>query len=337
MRLQRLGKNGRWKLMNSKKLNQIKTYTPYDVGYFNTTDGQEIYFEQSGHPMGVPVLYLHGGPGAGLGNDYRELFSSFSNIRLIGIDQRGAGKSKPLGTLKNNTIHHLIADIEYLREYLHVSSWYIFGGSWGSTLALAYSVQFPQHIRGLNLWGIFYCQKKEIEWLFHTTAPLMYPDIFSDLNHGINHSSLKELLEIYYIYLHQENTEREFATRWLLWEAFTAEHPHPIYDEFDDWNATNEAIACAKIEHHYFSNTPLRINQEDDLESAVKKANFQFPIYITHGRNDLVTPAASAISLKNNTLNSKMNILDNCGHSLIHVGMRNSIHHFAKELLEKYN
>lgn len=305
---------------------------PYDIGNFTTDDGQTIYYEQSGHPLGVPVLYLHGGPGAGLDQDYHKIIPPLEHIRLIGIDQRGSGKSKPLGNLKNNTIEFLVKDLEQLRSLLHISSWYIFGGSWGSTLALSYAVFHPNNVRGLNLWGIFFCNEKEINWLFKDTAPIMYADIYKELFQQ-SPSSKYNLIQDYKNKLQLTNKYQEvYATKWLLWEAFTAEHPEPLFEDFSNWKATPQALACAIIENYYFSQAPLLIYGLK-LEHQLEQCNFNFPIYISHGRNDLVTPAASALKLKEIFPSAHLEIIKNSGHSLQHDALKQSILTSGKKLL----
>ncbi|NME68966.1 alpha/beta fold hydrolase [Flammeovirga aprica] len=305
---------------------------PYDVGYYETEDGHSIYYEQIGHPLGMPVLYLHGGPGAGLDSYYHLLLPSLQNVRLIGIDQRGSGKSKPLGSLKNNSIEFLVKDLEQIRQHLHISSWYIFGGSWGSTLALAYSYFHPKQVRGLNLWGVFFCNQQEINWLYKDTAPIMYSDIFSKLFGTSPSHSPQSLFLDYQKKLQTPESVEEYATKWLLWEAFTSEHPDPVFEDFSQWQASPQAIACAKIENHYFLNAPLFINGQE-MEFLLENIEFDFPIYITHGRNDLVTPAASALKLKSLFPHAYINIIKNSGHSLEHKELKESILHFGRELL----
>ncbi|OHX65323.1 alpha/beta fold hydrolase [Flammeovirga pacifica] len=304
----------------------------YDQGYYITEDGHELYYEQSGHPLGVPVLYLHGGPGAGLSEGYSEIFKDTPAIRLIALDQRGAGNSRPLGSLHNNTLEYLINDLDELRKRLHIKDWFIYGGSWGSTLALAYTCYYPQYVKGLNLWGIFFCNQKELEWLFYSAAPTMYADVASILHQGINKANLNVFLKSY-----QEAMDgpdfKQFCTNWLLWESFASEHPHTNYEELYQWSPSDYAIACARIENHYFIQSPNIINNKS-LEELIARSTIICPVYITHGRNDLVTPSISALQLHELLPNSQLNIIDKSGHSLSHPNMMESIIKFGKELLQ---
>ncbi|WP_281614300.1 alpha/beta fold hydrolase [Flammeovirga sp. SubArs3] len=301
----------------------------YDKGFYSTSDGHKIYYEQCGHPLGVPVLYLHGGPGAGLDDHYESLFDNQKLVRIIGIDQRGSGKSKPLGSLENNTINNLIDDIEGIRKLLHIDSFYIYGGSWGSTLALAYTAIHPKRVIGLNLWGIFFCNQNELEWFFQTAAPTMYADVFSILHKNIPNKTLQQFLVAYKNMINEGNQK---SINWLLWESFASEHPHPNYDELYQWTASKEALACIKIENHYFLQSPRVINNKS-LEEFLSEHPISCPVYITHGRNDLVTPAISALQLHELCINSQLNIIDNCGHSLQHPDFKESIINFGNELL----
>lgn len=305
---------------------------PYDFGSFQTEDGHSIYYEQSGHPLGVPVLYLHGGPGAGLDANYHQLLPSMENIRLIGIDQRGAGKSEPLGSLKNNSIEFLVKDLEQLRQLLHISSWFIFGGSWGATLALTYSFFHKEKVRGLNIWGVFFCNEQEINWLFKDTAPLMYSDVFAEILETSDIKSTQQLLLKYQKKFKNKEEVKKYSTKWLLWEAFVSEHPNPVFEDFNQWQASPQAIACAIIENHYFIQNPLEISSLP-LETSLGTIELNFPIYISHGRNDLITPAASALKLHKMFPHSKLNILNDSGHSLEHEELKNSILHFGQTLL----
>ncbi|ANQ48741.1 alpha/beta fold hydrolase [Flammeovirga sp. MY04] len=303
----------------------------YDHGYLITEDGHELYYEQSGHPMGVPVLYLHGGPGAGLGDAYIEIFKNTPAVRLIGIDQRGSGNSKPLGSLKNNTLAHLIKDLELLRTTLHINEWYIFGGSWGSTLALAYTSLHQERVKGLNLWGIFFCNQNELEWLFTGATPTMYADVASVLHDGVDRRSLTQFLNSYRKAMDGDDFEK-FCTNWLLWESFASEHPHSNYEELYQWSPTKYAIACARIENHYFLQSPYLFNNQS-IEDLITSSKIICPVYITHGRNDLVTPSKSALQLHEMLPNSQLNIIDKSGHSLSHPYMMESVMKFGQELL----
>jgi len=190
---------------------------PYDTGHIRVSDVHELYYEQCGTPNGKPVVFLHGGPGAGLIPDYRRFFDP-SAYRVILFEQRGSGRSRPHASLDDNTTWHLVADIEKIREEFGIDQWLVFGGSWGSTLALAYAVTHPERVRGLVLRGIFLCRPKEIRWFYEEGlgASAIYPDNWEEYLTIIPAAERGDLIGAYYRRLtsDDESTSFEVAKAW---------------------------------------------------------------------------------------------------------------------------
>src|SRR6185503_16761634 len=196
---------------------------PYRTGTLRVSDLHEIYFEESGDPRGKPVVFVHGGPGGGTEPKQRRFFDP-SAYRIVLFDQRGCGKSKPHACLEENTTWHLVADMEQLRAHLGIERWQVFGGSWGSTLALAYAEKHPERVSEIVLRGIFLLREQEIDWFYQRGADALFPDAWEDYLAPIPAAERGDLLHAYYRRLTSEDprVRQEAARAWSVWEARTS-------------------------------------------------------------------------------------------------------------------
>src|ERR687884_203633 len=227
---------------------------PYDAGMLPVSHVHTLYYEQCGNPEGQPAVFLHGGPGGGLIPDYRRYFDP-SAYRVVLFDQRGSGQSTPHANLEDNTTWHLVSDIERLREHLGIESWQVFGGSWGSTLALAYAQRHPERVRQLVLRGIFLCRPKEIRWFYQEGASAIFPDVWEEYLRVIPEAERGDMLSAYHRRLTSENeAERlEAARAWSIWEGSTSKL-FPDQDLISHFGEPHMALSLACIECHYFIN-----------------------------------------------------------------------------------
>ncbi|XP_060216670.1 proline iminopeptidase isoform X2 [Lycium barbarum] len=234
--------------------NLYPSIEPYSTAFFKVSDLHTIYWEQSGNPNGHPVVFLHGGPGGGTSPNNRRFFDPVF-YRIILFDQRGAGKSKPHACLEENTTWDLVGDIEKLREHLKIPEWQVFGGSWGSTLALTYSMSHPDKVTGIILRGIFLLRKKEIDWFYEGGAAAIYPDAWEPFRDLIPEEERKCFIEAYHKRLNSNNLETQYAAAraWTKWEMMTA-HLLPNEENIKRGDDDDFSLAFARIENHYFIN-----------------------------------------------------------------------------------
>lgn len=293
---------------------------PYQTGYLKVSDLHEIYYEQSGNPEGAPIIFLHGGPGGGTDADHRRYFNP-KHYRIILFDQRGCGKSKPNAELRENTTWDLVADIEKIRTHLKIDKWLVFGGSWGSTLALTYAVTHSVHVKGLVLRGIFLCRREELEWFYQEGASWIFPDIWERYWSYIPESERSDMMKAYYKRLtHESPTVRlEAAKIWSQWEAATSRlYVDPkMIEAFEE---PEKALAFARIECHYFMNNAFFPTANFLLENASKLA--KIPGIIVQGRYDVVCPAKSAWELHRAWPQAEIKIISDAGHAASEPGVR---------------
>jgi proline iminopeptidase len=288
---------------------------PYNTGKLLVSPVHEIYFEESGEPSGKPVIFLHGGPGGGSDPKQRRFFHP-EKYRIVNFDQRGCGKSTPYASLEANTTWDLVADIEKIREHLGIERWQVFGGSWGSTLALAYSQTHPERVTELVLRGIFLLRKQEINWFYQRGASVLYPDAWEPYLAHIPEAERVDLLSAYYRRL----TSGEPAVRlaaakiWSGWEGATSKLlPDPGFaghyeeDEF--------ALAFARIEAHYFFNKGFFETDDQLLRNASRVRGI--PGVIVQGRYDVVCPMESAWALHRAWPEAELIITPDSGHSAL--------------------
>ena len=293
---------------------------PFDQGMLPVSPVHTLYYEQCGNPEGAPVVFLHGGPGGGLDPDYRRFFDP-AHYRVVLFDQRGAGKSTPHASLEENTTWHLVEDIERLREHLRVERWIVFGGSWGSTLALAYAETHPGRVRALALRGIFLCRPKEISWFYQEGASNIFPDAWEHYLRVIPEAERGDMLGAYHRRLtsRDERVRVEAARAWSIWEGSTSKlFPDPHF--IDHYADPQFAIAFARIECHYFMNNAF-FGTDNYLVENVGKIR-HVPAVIVQGRYDVVCPAVSAWQLHRAWPEADLRLVPDAGHSALEPGNR---------------
>jgi proline iminopeptidase len=296
---------------------------PYDQGMLPVSPVHTLYYEQCGNPEGVPVVFLHGGPGGGTTPDYRRFFDP-SAYRIVLFDQRGAGKSTPHANLEENTTWHLVADIEQLRERLGIESWVVFGGSWGSTLALAYAQTHPARARALILRGIFLCRPKEIRWFYQEGASALYPDAWEHYVKVIPEAERADMLGAFHRRLtsDDEAVRLEAARAWSVWEGSTSKL-YPDENFIAHFGDPQFALAFARIECHYFMHNAF-FDTDNYLIENVEKIR-HIPAVIVQGRYDVVCPLMSAWELHRAWPEADLKIIPDAGHSALEPGTRSAL------------
>jgi proline iminopeptidase len=285
---------------------------PYATHRLAVEEPHQLYVEESGNPEGIPVLFIHGGPGAGC-EDYHRRFFDAERFRIILMDQRGAGRSTPLAELVNNSTDRLVADIETLREFLGIDQWLLFGGSWGSTLSLVYAQAHPQRVTGMVLRGIFLCRPEDIHWFYQNGASRVFPDYWEDYLAQIPQHERGDMVPAYYKRLTSRNELEQIqaAKAWSIWEGRCATlHPNP--DVVEHFGHPHVAIALARIECHYFMNQSF-LEPDQIVRDAHKLANI--PAVIVHGRYDMVCPLDNALALSRAWPQADLQIIRAAGHS----------------------
>jgi len=293
---------------------------PYQHGMLPVSPVHTLYFEQSGNPEGTPIVFLHGGPGGGTVPDYRRFFDPEA-YRIVLFDQRGAGKSTPHASLEENTTWHLVEDIEALRSHLRIESWVVFGGSWGSTLALAYAQTHPERVRALILRGIFLCRPKEIRWFYQEGASWIYPDVWEHYLNVIPPGERGDMLSAYHRRLtsDDEATRIEAARAWSVWEGSTSKL-FPDQNLIEHFGDPHFAIAFARIECHYFMNNAFFPTENYLIENVPKIRHI--PAVIVQGRYDVVCPMQSAWELHRAWPEADLRVTPDAGHSALEPGNR---------------
>lgn len=294
---------------------------PFEIGHLAVDSRHSIYWEQSGNPDGKTVVFLHGGPGAGATPQHRRFFDPGA-YRIVIFDQRGAGRSTPLGELTDNTTDHLIADMETLRQHLNIERWMLFGGSWGSSLALAYAEMYPDRCTGLVLRGIFLCRHQEIEW-FLTGMGHFYPEAQREFVEYLPQDERDELLSNYYHRLTDIDPKVHMpaALAWSRYEG-SCSTLLPSADVVAALTEPNAALGLARIEAHYFTHN-LFIEEGALLAQAGKLAGI--PGVIVQGRYDVVCPIISATELADVWPLADLQIVPDAGHSAMEPGIRKAL------------
>jgi proline iminopeptidase len=295
---------------------------PYNTLQLAVSPPHVLYVEECGNPRGLPVLFLHGGPGAGCEAYHRQFFDP-EKYRIVLFDQRGCGRSTPHAELQGNTTQALVDDIETIRRHLHIDKWVVFGGSWGSTLALVYAQIHPEQVLGLIVRGIFLCRQREIDWFYQEGASRIFPDLWEKFLEPIPAAEQPALVKAYYQRLTSDDefTRMQAAKAWSLWEGRTATliSSKSVLSHFGD---PHTALSLARIECHYFMhNSFLRENQL--LDDAHKLADI--PGVIVQGRYDMVCPMESAWALHRAWAGSILQIIPDAGHSATETGIVNAL------------
>jgi proline iminopeptidase len=303
---------------------------PYRSGMLDVGEGHRLYWEQSGNPRGKPAVFLHGGPGAGCSPDHRRLFDP-KRYNVLLFDQRGCGRSTPHASLEANTTWDLVADIERLREAAGIESWLVFGGSWGSTLALAYAEAHPRRATGLILRGVFLFRQSEVDWLYRPGgASLIYPDKWEDFLAPIPATEQDDLVEAYRRRLHSDDdaVRREAARAWSRWEAETITLlPNPRV--IDEAVGDRHAVAIARIENHYMVHRGWL--EEGQLLRDLDRIR-PLPCIIVQGRHDSCTPPQAAWDLHKAWPETDLRIVPDGGHAFSEPGILDGLVRAADEM-----
>ena len=301
-------------------MNLFPEIKPYKEQFLKVDETHELYIEQVGNPKGKPIIFLHGGPGAGLSGVYRQYFNP-EIYRIILFDQRGSGKSKPYCSVENNTSKSLIEDIRKIAHELEIEKFILYGGSWGSTLALLYAEEYPETIFSLILRGVFLCRKNDIDWFYQNGASSIYPEYWNEFIKEIPNEERKNFLSAYHKRIHSNNSSvsKKFSIKWAEWEGLcsTLLPSEKVVNQFSNCSAS-----LAKIETHFFQNNCF-IEENQIIKNIKKIINIR--TFIVHGRYDIVCPINQAYDLHNELNNSDLFVVDNAGHSLLEKGITSKI------------
>ena len=305
---------------------------PYNQFKLKVSDLHTINVEESGNPNGKPVIFLHGGPGGGIEPIYRQYFDS-KKWRIIIFDQRGCGKSTPHAELRDNTTWDLVSDIEKIRAYLNIDTWVVFGGSWGSTLALSYSISYPDICTGLILRGIFLLRKKEINWFYQKGCSYIYPDAWENYLSVIPEEEQLDLVKAYYKRL--TSTDKKIrinaAKAWSIWEASTSKL-YQNQKSLHHFGQDEVAEAFARIECHYFINKGFFEWDGWILDHTSVIENI--PTIIVQGRYDVVCPMVSAWELHKKLKSAEFFIIQDSGHSMTENGIIDKLVYATNKFVE---
>ena len=299
-----------------RKLSSLyPSITPYRTGVLAVDALHRIYFEESGNPRGKPVIYLHGGPGGGTEPKMRRFFNP-RRYRIVLFDQRGCGRSRPLGSLVDNTTWHLVADIEALRTDLKIDRWMVYGGSWGSALALAYAEKYPQRVTELVLRGIFLGRRSELAWFYQNPAgaAAIFPDRWEEYLAPIAKAERRDMVRAYYKRLTSSNRRVRLraARAWSVWEGATS-YLRPNAREIASSKRSSLASTLARIECHYFVHDCF-FRRDGQLLHDLHRIR-KIPAVIVQGRYDVICPVRSAWDLHRAWPQADLQLVDDAGHS----------------------
>ncbi len=294
---------------------------PFETGYMPLSAGHVMYWEQVGNPRGMPVLFLHGGPGAGAGAVHRRFFDPM-HWRLVIFDQRGAGRSRPLGSLTDNTTQHLVDDIEQLRRHLDIDRWLLFGGSWGSTLALAYAQAHPDRVGGCVLRGVFLGRPAEVEWFLHGMGAI-FPDAHAAFVSFLPERERADLLGSYLRRLCDPDAAVHMpaARAWSIYEG-SCSTLLPSPDSVSSFAQDRGALGLARIEAHYFAHGLFL--PQGGLLGAMDRIS-RVPAEIVQGRYDMICPARTAFDLAAAWPSARLSVVPDAGHSALEPGIRRAL------------
>ncbi len=308
---------------------EIKPYARHELA---VEPPHVLYVDESGSADGLPVLFIHGGPGAGCDSASRRYFDP-ALYRIVTFDQRGCGRSTPHASLENNTTQALIGDIERIREHLGIDRFVLFGGSWGSTLALAYAQAHPQRVHGLILRGIFLCRPQEFSWFYQEGASRLFPDYWEDYVAPIPVEERGDLMQAFYKRLTgaDQIAQMHAAKAWSTWEGRTATL-RPNNQVVDRFSEAHRALSIARIECHYFVNDAF-LEPNQLLRDMPKIAHL--PGIIVHGRYDAICPLDNAWALHQAWPNSELQIIRDAGHSAAEPGITDALIRAAEQMARR--
>ncbi|MFT4863514.1 MAG: proline iminopeptidase [Pseudohongiellaceae bacterium] len=305
---------------------ELKPHARYQI---KVSAVHELYVDEAGNPDGIPVLFVHGGPGGACDASSRRFYDP-ADYRIITFDQRGCGRSTPHGELRENTTQDLIADMEIIRNHLTIDKWVLFGGSWGSTLSLVYAIQFPERVLAMVLRGIFLCRKKDLDWLYNDGANRLFPDAWEDFIKPIPLNERAELISAYAKRLSGEDelVRMAAAKAWSAWEG-SCSKLRPSAEILAKFTKPHNALALARIETHYFLSSGFV--EENHILNNVSSIS-AIPGRIIHGRYDIVCPLDNAQSLHQLWGNSELHIVRDAGHSASEPGNVDALIRAVKDI-----
>ena len=302
--------------------------------YIDVGDGHRIYVEECGSTDGIPIVYLHGGPGAGCDKSHRRLCDP-EKYRIILLDQRGCGRSEPHASLDNNTTQSLISDLEVIRQQLSIEKWVLMGGSWGTTLALAYAQAHSEKVLGLILRGVFLGRNEDIEWLYSDGTRRVFPDYWQEFIHPIPVGERHNLLAAFHSRLtgQDELARMAAAKAWSSWEGKVATL-EPNHEVVGHLSAPHTALSMARISAHYFVNQCF-LEENQILNNCHKLEGI--PGIIVHGRYDMICPVEIAWSLQNHWNDCKLHLIRDAGHAGSEAGIIDGMVRATKEMQQQLN
>ncbi len=306
---------------------------PFNQHKIEVDSPHKLYIEECGDPDGLPVLFVHGGPGAGCTEDDRRFFDPM-RYRIILFDQRGCGRSKPHGSLENNDTQALIRDMETIRESLGLQRWMLFGGSWGSTLSLLYAQAHPERVMGMIMRGIFLCREEDFKWFYQEGASQIFPDYWEEFMLPISETKRIDVISAYYKLLNSndELARMGAAKHWAQWEGQCATL-HPCKTVFNRFTHPHTAMSLARIEAHYFLNKSF-IEPNQILQNMHKLENI--PGIIVHGRYDMICPLDNAYKLHHAWERSELHIIRDAGHASSEPGTTDALVN-ATNIMARYH
>ncbi|VAW68823.1 Proline iminopeptidase [hydrothermal vent metagenome] len=305
---------------------------PFVTHHIDVDDVHTLYIEECGNPSGIPLVFLHGGPGAGCSPLHRRYFDP-DVYRIILFDQRGCGKSTPHASLENNTTWDLVSDIEKIREHLDIEQWVVFGGSWGSTLGLLYAETHPSSVSGLIIRGIFLARDKDVQWFYQQGTSRLFPDYWQQFIEPIAEKDRGDMVTAYYRQLTGDDEMQKLraAKAWSIWEGRTAtlQTDKSVVESFSN---AYSALSIARIECHYFMNKCWL--KPDQIIKDIEKIR-HIPGYIVQGRYDVVCPVEQAWELSVAWPEAELSIVADAGHAIVERGITTALLNAAYSLSEK--
>ena len=317
----------------SDMLKLFPAIEPFNTGYMER-GRHEIYYEQCGNPDGKPAVFLHGGPGGGGSTTVRRFFNP-ERYHIVIFDQRGCGRSKPHGCLEQNTTWDLVEDIETLKNKLGFEKWLVFGGSWGSTLSLAYSQTYPKSVSEMVLRGIFMLRKKELDWFYQEGASNIFPEAWEKFLEPIDISQRDDLMSAYHEIFKSDNIEKKLnaAIAWSRWEGSTSSLSYNP-DMADSFSDPRFALAFALIENHYFVNKGFLEHENQLIESGIDIIR-NIPTIIVQGRYDIVCPMTTAWELSKNWPEANLIVAPSSGHTAFEKEITHELIKATEEFAKK--
>jgi len=312
--------------------NLFNSIGPFVSHHLQVDDLHTLYIEECGNPSGLPVVFLHGGPGAGCAPFHRRYFDP-DIYRIILFDQRGCGKSTPHACLEKNTSWDLVSDIETIRHHLKIDKWVVFGGSWGSTLGLLYAQTHPDSVSGLILRGIFLARNKDVQWFYQQGTSRLFPDYWEKFIKPIPESERGDMVQAYSKQLTGDDEMQQLraAKAWSIWEGMTAtlETDKSVVESFAN---PHSALSIARIECHYFMHDCWL--KPDQLINDIQAIR-HIPGYIVHGRYDVICPVEQAWELSKAWPEAELSIVSDAGHAVVERGITQELLRATREMSEK--